>query len=109
LSSCCLPEEFRLRIVRLARNLAALVALGTVAFAVGDFASHPNAVGAIGLVLLIAVFALLLSYLFRPTGERRPEAPAPKPEPKRRAPRPTVWAGWDAEEARAARERRRRP
>jgi hypothetical protein len=94
--------------VRIARNLAALVALGTVAFAVGDFASHPNAVGAIGLMLLIAVFAFLLAYLFRPEGERR-RKPKPPPEPKRRASQPTVWAGWDAEEAKAARERRRRP
>ncbi|MEA2123553.1 MAG: hypothetical protein QOI80_335 [Solirubrobacteraceae bacterium] len=91
----------------MARNFAALVALATVGFAVGDFAGHPNAVGAIGIMLMIAVFAFLLAYLFRPTGERPAKAPKPPTEPKRRAPKESVWSGWDAEEARAARERRR--
>jgi hypothetical protein len=93
--------------VRVARNIAALVALATVGFAVGDFASHPNAPGAVGILLLIVIFALLIAYLFRPQGDR--VKPPPKPEPERRlkpkAPEP-VWSGWDASEARSARERR---
>ena len=98
--------------MRIVRNLAAVVALATVAFAVGDFASHPNAVGAVGLLALIAAFAFLLSYLFRPEGGRaREEKPEPvRPEPRRRqSPRTGdgVWSGWDASEADAARERRR--
>jgi hypothetical protein len=92
--------------VRVARNIAALVALATVGFAVGDFASDPNALGAVGIMLLIAVFALLLAYLFRPAGER--QAPKPRPEPQRARPKAEpVWSGWDAQEAEAARERRR--
>jgi hypothetical protein len=95
--------------VRVARNIAALVALGTVGFAVGDFAGHPNGAGAIGIGLLIAVFALLLAYLFRPQGERAKTPPPPEPErPRRKPAREHVWAeGWNAEEAKAARERRR--
>lgn len=97
--------------MRIARAFAALVALGTVAFAVGDFASHPNAVGAIGLVVLIAVFTAILTYLFRPRGGRDRPAPEPPPEePRRRRSSPSsgVWAeGWDASEAERSRERRR--
>ena len=95
--------------MRVARNLAALVALATIGFAVGDFASHPNALGAIGIVLVIAAFAFLLAYLFRPDPSARTR-PEPPPEPKPRAPRKEhVWAeGWDAREAQEARERRRR-
>jgi hypothetical protein len=97
--------------VRIVRVLAAFVALGTVAIAVGDFASHPNALGAVGLILLVVVFALLLAYLFRPSGERARPAPEPPPEepPRRRAaPSAGVWAeGWDASEAERAKQRRR--
>jgi hypothetical protein len=94
--------------MRVARYLALLVALATVGFAVGDFASHPNFVGAIGLVLLIIVCSVLLGYLFRPdpTARTRPEPPREPKPPKRPQ---HVWAeGWNAEEAQAARERRRR-
>ena len=97
--------------MRVIRVLAAFVALGTVAFAVGDFASHPNALGAIGLIVLIAVFALLLAFLFRPAGGRDRPAPEPPPEePRRRrgAPAAGVWAeGWDASEAERSKQRRR--
>ena len=94
--------------MRIARNLAALVALATVGFAVGDFASHPNALGAVGIMLVIAAFAFLLSYLYRPAPDAR-SRPEPPPAAKPRAPKSKhVWAeGWNAEEARAARERRR--
>lgn len=98
--------------MRFARTLAVFVALGTVAFAVGDLASDPNPAGALAIVGLIAVFAFLLSVLFR--GRRTRPEPAPKPQaeaepdaPRRRRPRQTVWAGWDASEADRARERRR--
>jgi hypothetical protein len=96
--------------MRTARYLALLVALATVGFAVGDWASGPTFLGAAGLVLLIVVFSLLLGYLFRPDPAARTR-PAPPREPAPPAPRkPThVWAeGWNAEEAQAARERRRR-
>ena len=98
--------------MRIARNFAALVALATVGFAVGDFATDPSALGAVGLLALIAVFAFLLAYLFRPQGSReRPPAPEPPrepdPEPRRRATPQTVWTGWGAEEAQVAREQRR--
>jgi hypothetical protein len=94
--------------VRIARNLAALVALATVGFAVGDFASHPNALGAIGIMVVIAAFAFLLAYLYRPQGASKKKAPRPPRERKPQAPKAShVWAeGWDADEARAARERR---
>ena len=101
--------------VRVIRTLAAFVALGTVAFAVGDFASHPNGLGALGILALIALFALLLAYLFRPAKapSATPAAPEPEPDPEPEPRRPAkaagVWSeGWDAGEAREARERRRR-
>ncbi len=98
--------------MRTARTVAAFVALATVAFAVGDFASHPNPLGAVGILVLIALFAGLLGYLFRSpkTPPPAPEpAPAPEPEPRRRASAAGVWSeGWDADEAQRARERGRR-
>lgn len=105
--------------MRAVRTVAAVVALATVAFAVGDLASHPNPLGALGVLVLIAAFAALLSVLFRreprvPGHRRRGAEPPPEPEPdtvvaspRRRRPRETVWAGWDASEAEQARERRR--
>ena len=96
--------------MRAARYLALLLTLATVGFAVGDWASHPNWLGIIGIGLLIVVCSLLLGYLFRPDPAAR-ERPAPPREPEPRAPKKPqhVWAeGWNAEEAQAARERRRR-
>ncbi len=97
--------------MRIARNFAALVALATVGFAVGDFATHPNPLGALGLLALIAVFAFLLSYLFRPAGARRAKLTPAEPERTReravRTKPETVWTGWGAEEAQVAREQRR--
>ena len=96
--------------MRVARYLALLVALATVGFAVGDWASHPNFVGVIGLGLLIVACSLLLGYLFRPDAAAR-SRPEPPREPRPQAPKPKthVWTeGWNAEEAQAARERRRR-
>ena len=97
--------------MRIARYLAVLVALATVGLVLGDLASDPSPVGAIGLLVLIAVFGFLLSYLFRSDREGRaaPERePEPEPEPRRPRQNQPVWSGWDAEEAKAARERRRR-
>jgi hypothetical protein len=95
--------------MRVARYLALLVGLATVGFAVGDWASHPNFLGVVGLVLLIVVFSLLLGYLFRPDPASK-ERPEPPREPAPQTPKARhVWAeGWNAEEAQAARERRRR-
>ncbi|MGI8624205.1 MAG: hypothetical protein ACR2NB_12155 [Solirubrobacteraceae bacterium] len=70
--------------MRAVTNLAAFVALATVAFAAGDWASHPNALGAVGLVLLLAAFGFLLSFLYRSSGERVAAADRPA---KERAPR----------------------
>ena len=98
--------------MRVVRLIAAFVALGTVAFAVGDFARHPNTAGALGLVLVIAVFALLLAFLFRPRHAPAPAAERePEPEPRRHRRSSSaaagVWTeGWDASEAERARERR---
>jgi hypothetical protein len=99
--------------MRLARYLALLVGLATVGFAVGDWASHPNFLGVVGLGLLIVVFSLLLGYLFRPDPalkERRDTPPERKPQTQKTPPKAAhVWAeGWNAEEAQAARDRRRR-
>ena len=97
--------------MRIARYLAVLIALATVGLVLGDLASDPSPVGAIGLLVLIAVFGFLLAYLFRPERAPRP-APEAEPEPPRETPRrkkaEPVWSGWNAEEAKAARERRRR-
>ena len=90
--------------MRVATNLAALVALGTVGFAVGDWASHPNALGALGLIVLLTAFTFLLSILYRPERERR----ARDPETPRRQPAAVPAAsGWGGEEAQQARSRRR--
>jgi hypothetical protein len=96
--------------MRVARYLALLVGLATVGFAVGDWASHPNFVGAVGLVLLIVVFSLLLGYLFRPDPALKERREPPRERKPQAAPKAShVWAeGWNAEEAQAARERRRR-
>jgi hypothetical protein len=96
--------------VRIARYVALLVALGTVGFAVGDWASHPNFLGLIGIAVVIVCFTLLLAYLFRPDPRDREPRPVREREPKPRAAKNEhVWAeGWDAREAREARERRRR-
>ncbi|MEJ7894570.1 MAG: hypothetical protein WKF94_18210 [Solirubrobacteraceae bacterium] len=94
--------------MRIARNIAALVALGTVGFAAGDFATHPNALGALGLIALLAAFGFLLSHLFRPARAPKPasEPKPPREREERKRPAP-VWSGWDAEEAQVAREQRR--
>jgi hypothetical protein len=97
--------------MRIARYFAVLVALATVGLALGDLASDPSPLGAILLLVLMAVFGFLLSYLFRSDREGRPapEAePEPAPEPRRPKKNEPVWSGWDADEAKAARERRRR-
>lgn len=79
----------------LARNLAAFVALACVGFAVGDWATHPNVIGMLGILLLVAVFGVLLAYLFRPSRARL-AAPPPPPPPPRRAPSPSAPpAGWE--------------
>ena len=44
--------------MRIARNLAVLVALATVGFALGDWASHPNALGVLGILGAERLFAL---------------------------------------------------
>ena len=94
--------------MRAARYLALLVALATVGLAVGDWASDPNFVGVVGLVVLIVVCSVLLGYLFRPEPGARTRPEPPPREPKTAKPK-HVWAeGWNAEEAQAARERRRR-
>lgn len=92
--------------MRVLTNFAALVALGTIGFAVGDLASHPNALGAVGVILLIAAFTFLLSCLHRPAPERAPAALA-KPESHERRRRSAAPAGWDAAEAGVARSGRR--
>ncbi len=94
--------------MRFARYVALFVALATVGFAVGDWASHPNWLGLLGLAIVLVSFSLLLGYLFRPDPSARLR-PKPRPEPEPQAPKEKhVWAaGWDAGEARAARERRR--
>lgn len=96
--------------MRIVRYFALLVGLGTVGFAVGDWASHPNFVGLVGLVLVIIVFSLLLGYLFRPDPAVRttPVPPKEPEEPRKRKPERVWTEGWNAEEAQAARERRRR-
>ena len=85
------------------RNIAALIALGCTGFAVGDWASHPNAVGMLGILAMIAVFGFLLAYLFkpRPTYQAPPPPPPPPSAPGRRATRsrPSLSsppAGWDS-------------
>jgi hypothetical protein len=95
--------------MRVARYLALLVALATVGFAVGDWASHPNFIGGFGLVVLIVLCSVLLGYLFRPDPAARTRPEPPRDPAPRAAKTKHVWAeGWNAEEAQAARERRRR-
>ena len=98
--------------MRIVRYIAALVGLATIGFAVGDFASHPNALGAVGLVVLVGVVTFLLSHLFRPARATAPATatPAADPPPRKRrerAPDQPVWSGWSGEEAQVARQARR--
>lgn len=62
--------------MRYVTHLAALLGLLAVAAAVGDWASGPNVLGAVGLLALVVVLALALSRLYRPggVGSRRPAA-----------------------------------
>ncbi len=96
--------------MQIARSIAALVGLGTIGFALGDFASHPNPLGALALLALMAAIAFLLSFLFRPARTPRAGAPAAIEEPRERPGRARstpVWSGWEAQEAQTAREQRR--
>jgi O-antigen/teichoic acid export membrane protein len=86
--------------MRMATNLAALVALACVGFALGDWASHPNAIGMLGICLLVVVFGVLLSYLYGlgATKLKRPPPPPPPPStpsPRRRPSLSAPPAGWD--------------
>jgi hypothetical protein len=80
-------------VLRLTATLAVVVGLAAFGLAIGDFASHPNPVGAIGLVLLAILGGAAIRQLYRPGGvlSRRPAPPRPErepepPEPKRRRP-----------------------
>jgi competence ComEA-like helix-hairpin-helix protein len=63
--------------VRVATNICGLISLACVGFALGDWAAHPNALGMLGILALIAAFGFLLSFLYRPGSARAPRAPAP--------------------------------
>jgi hypothetical protein len=90
-------------VLRLLANLVAIIGLAALGLAIGDFASHPNPVGAIGLILLVVFLGVALRQLYRPGGiaSRRPApaaAPSPPDEPaprrKRPASRPTSAPLW---------------
>ncbi len=93
--------------MRALTHLAALVALATVGLAVGDWASHTNVLGAVGILLLIAAFALLLSFLYRPARVGAPAQARTMPRRRRRSAATPGAAGWDAAEAGVARSHRR--
>jgi hypothetical protein len=92
--------------LRLLANLAALVALAALGLAIGDFASDPNPLGALGLIALVALIVAACTRLYRPGGaaSRRPararpaaaETPEPEARPKRRrsSNRPTSAPLW---------------
>jgi hypothetical protein len=90
--------------MRAATNISALVALACVGFAVGDWASHPNAIGMVGILALVAVFGFLLAFLYRPQRTRlaKPPPPPAPPSPKRRKrpsfPTTPPPAGWDGKD-----------
>jgi hypothetical protein len=89
--------------MRIVTNIAALVALACVGFAIGDWASHPNAIGLVGICLLVVVLGMLLAYLFgfrRPAAHKPPPPPPPPPAatPRRRPSLTAPPAGWDSGE-----------
>jgi hypothetical protein len=91
-------------VLRILANVAALLGLGALGAAIGDFASAPSVLGAVGLGLAVVLVAAALHRLYRPGGvaawraaPRRAAAPEPErpPEPRRRSsPRPTSAPLW---------------
>jgi hypothetical protein len=70
------------RVLRIGAHVAALVALAALGAAVGDFASGPSALGAVGLLALGVLIAIALSWLYRPGGVASWREPRPRPAPE---------------------------
>jgi hypothetical protein len=70
-------------VLRTAAILATIVGLAAFGLALGDFASHPNPLGAIGLVVLVVLGGAAIRQLFGPGPRPKPEPPT-EPEPPRR-------------------------
>jgi hypothetical protein len=101
-------------LLRIVANLAALVALAALGLAVGDFASDPTPLGALGLALLVVLIGAACARLYRPGGpaSRRPAPPRaapadPVPEPaasrprRRPSTRPTSAPLWSDDDPHA--------
>jgi hypothetical protein len=82
-------------VLRLAANLATVVGLAAFGLAIGDFASHPNPLGAIGLLVLFVLGGAAIYQLYGNRQRTRPEPP-PEPKPRRRpSSRPTSASLFD--------------
>ena len=80
--------------LRLTATLAIVVGLAAFGLAIGDFASDPNPLGAVGLVVLFVLGGVAIRQLYRPGGalSRRPAPPRREPEPEAPKRRPSQRA-----------------
>jgi hypothetical protein len=81
-------------VLRLTATLAIVIGLAAFGLAIGDFASDPNPLGAVGLVALFILGGVAIRQLYRPGGvlSRRPAPPKPEPAPQPARRRPSQRA-----------------
>ncbi len=82
----------RVRVLRTVAVIATLVALLALGAALGDFASDPSPLGALGLLVVVAGIGVALARLYGPRGVREPgpavsRAVAASPQAPRRRPK----------------------
>jgi hypothetical protein len=92
--------------LRILANLAAIAGLAALGLALGDFASHPNGLGAVGLMVLVVLLGIAFRQLYRLGGlasrrsapvSREPEPPAPaRRRPSTRPTSAPLWLDDDA-------------
>jgi hypothetical protein len=74
-------------VLRLTATLAIVIGLAAFGLAIGDFASHPNPLGALGLVALFVLGGVAVRQLYRPGGVLSRRAAPQRREPEPREPR----------------------
>ena len=79
--------------LRLLAHVAAVLGLAALGAAIGDFASGPSPLGALGVVVLAVVVAAALHRLYRPGGVASWRSAPARPDPPRTsAPPPSAAA-----------------
>src|SRR5919199_507719 len=89
-------------VLRLTAHVATIIGLAAFGLAIGDFASHPNALGAVGLIVLLILGGAAIRQLYgtssprpRPAPERAPEPEVEKPPRRRPSQRATSASLFD--------------